>query len=120
MDIDANLWDEIGSLFEDVSQYKRLISKFIYLIVTRPDVVYGVGLVSHFMHKLGENHWKTALKILTYIKGSSGKRLLYKNNRHLRIEVFSDSNYAGDKRNRKSTIDYCTHIRGNLDTWSKK
>jgi len=35
---------------------------------------------------------------MTYIKGSPSKDLLY--NGHLQIEAFSESNYAGDKRDR--------------------
>ena len=40
------------------------------------------------MHKPKGIHWKVALRILTYIKGFSGRRLLYKNHEHLRIEAF--------------------------------
>ena len=46
--------------------------------------------------------------------------MLYKNHEHLWIEVFSDSNYAGDKRDRKSIYDYYTYIGGNLVTWRSK
>ena len=38
------------------------------------------------------------MRILTYIKRSLGKSQLYKKHEHLRIEVFSNSNYPGDKR----------------------
>ena len=36
------------------------------------------------------------------------------------IETFSDSNYAGDKRDRKSISGYYTYVGGNLVIWSKK
>ena len=49
------------------------------------------------MHKPRDIHWNATLRILTYLKGSLGKRLLYKNYEHLRIEDFSDPNYARDK-----------------------
>ena len=41
---------------------------------------------------------------------SPSKELLYKNYEHVWIEVFSYSSYVGDKRDRKSTYDYCTYI----------
>ena len=56
MGSDVNLWDEIGLLFEDVSQYMRLVDKFIYLTVIIPDIAYIVGLMSQFMHKPREIH----------------------------------------------------------------
>ena len=69
------------------------------------------------MRKAREVHWKASLRILTYVKGSPGKGVLYKKHGHLQIEAFSDSSYAGDKKDRKSTFGYFTYVRGNLVTW---
>ena len=62
------------------------------------------------MHRPTEIHLKVALRILTYIKGSPSKTLLYKKHGYLQ----ADSNYAGDKRDRKSTSGYCIYVEGNL------
>ena len=120
MDADADLWDEFGPLLEDSSQYRRLVSKLTYIIVMRHEVPYVVGLLSQFMYKPWEVHWKKALRILTYIKRSLGKDMLYKKHKYLQIEAFSLSSYARDKRDRKSTSGYCTYIGGNLVTWRSK
>jgi len=101
-------------LLENISQYRRLIGKLIYLTVTKPGIDYIVGLVSQFMHKSREIHWKTALRILIYIKRSPSKGMLYKKHGHLRVQAFSYSNYAKDKSGTKSTSDYCTFVGGNL------
>jgi len=45
-----------------------------------------------------------------------GKGLLYKKHRYVHIFGYSDSGYASDKGNRKSTTAYCTFVRGNLVT----
>ena len=71
MDAEMDLSYESGPLLEDVTQYRRLVGKLIYQTVTRPDITYAVGLVSHVIHKPREVNWKTALRILTYIQGSS-------------------------------------------------
>ena len=92
MNIDADLCEETGLPFEGVSQYKRLIGKLICLIVIRPDIAYVVGLVSQFTDKYKEIHWKIALRILTYIKRSLGKVLLYKKYGYLQVEAFSNFN----------------------------
>ena len=34
----------------DKGQYQRLVGKLIYLAHTRPDIAYGVSVVSKFMH----------------------------------------------------------------------
>ena len=35
-----------GELFEDPKRYKRLVGKLNYLIVTRPDIVYSINVLS--------------------------------------------------------------------------
>ena len=67
---------KVDPLFEDVSKCRRLVDKFIYLTVKRPDIAYVIGLMSQFMHKPRKIHQKDALRILTYTKGSPGKSLL--------------------------------------------
>jgi len=42
MDIGVDLWNKNKPFFEDVSQYKKLISKLIYLTGTRSDISYVV------------------------------------------------------------------------------
>ena len=44
--------------------------------------------------------------MLSYIKKAPGKGLVYKKNDHLHIEAYSDSSYAGDRGDRKSTSGY--------------
>ena len=79
-----------------------MIGKLIYLTVTKPDRDYAICLLSYFMHEPKVAHWRGALCELSYIKGASGKDLLYRKHGHLNVEVFYDSSYAGNKANRKS------------------
>jgi len=104
MEANVNLWCDNSHLLDDPRQYRRLIGKLIYLKVTRPDITFVVGVLSRFMHQPREAHWIAALKILTYIKNSPGKDLLYKKHKHVRIFGYSDSGYAGDKGDRKSLL----------------
>jgi len=42
-----DFWSEDEELFED----RRVVSKLIYVTLTRPGIAFVVGLVSQFMHK---------------------------------------------------------------------
>ena len=99
---------------------KKLIEKLIYFIITRPDITFVVGVLSRFMHQSREAHWTVTLKILVYVKSSPEKGLLYKKYGHVRISGYSDSSYAGDKGDRKSTTGYCTFVGENFVTWRSK
>jgi len=46
--------------------------------------------------------------------------LLYKKYGHVHTFGYSDSRYAGDKRDKKSITGYCTFIGENLVTWRRK
>jgi len=72
------------------------------------------------MHQRREVHWTAALRILAYVNNFSGKGLLYRKYGHVRIFGYSDSDYAGDKGDRKSTTGYYTFVEGNFVTWWEK
>nr|GEV36128.1 putative ribonuclease H-like domain-containing protein [Tanacetum cinerariifolium] len=67
-----------------------------------------------------KNHMKTVIRILRYLKGTMGHRFLFKPNRHLVTQLYTDADWAGDKGNRRSTSGYFTVVGGNLVTWRSK
>lgn len=97
-------------------RYQRLVGKLIYLSHTRPDIAYTVSLVSQFMHCRSENHMSDVIRILRYLKSSPGRGLMFKKNQHLHIDAYTDTNWAGNITDRKSTASYYTFIGGNLVT----
>ena len=96
-------WESSSEIYEDAGHYQRLIEKLIYLTVTRSYISYVIDL-SQFMHELNIVHWQGTLHVLTYIKGTLCKGLIYKKNGHREVEAYSYSSYAGDKGDKKSTL----------------
>ena len=111
-----HLFTPTGHTLDDLGRYRRLIRKLIYLTVSRPDITFAVGVLSRFMHQSKEAHWLAAIKILTYIKSCPGKGLVYRRHGHVRISGYSNSWYASDREEMKSTTGYCTFVEGNLVT----
>ena len=91
-------------------RYMRLIRKLIYLTVTRLDITFTVSILNRFIHESGEAHWSVALRILAYIKNCLGKGLLARKYEHVHVSGYSDSGYAGDRKDMKSTTRYCTLV----------
>ncbi|KAL4036651.1 hypothetical protein IC575_000215 [Cucumis melo] len=50
-------------------RYQRLVGKLIYLAHTRPDIAYGVSVVSQFMHNPSEDHMDAVMRINTISEG---------------------------------------------------
>ena len=115
-----DLWFDDSYTLDDPGRYRRLIGKLIYLTMIKPDITFVVRVLSRFMHQPREIHWLAAIRVLAYIKSYPGKGLVYKKHGHVRISGYSDSRYAGDREDRKSTTEYCTFIGENLVTWRSK
>jgi len=72
------------------------------------------------MHSPTEEHMLTVRKILSYIKATPGKGILFRAGNELDIKGFSYTDYVGSMTNRRSTSDYCVYIGGNLVSWKSK
>ncbi|KAM1350470.1 hypothetical protein ACFX2F_004419 [Malus domestica] len=55
----------------DPTFFKSLVGSLRYLTCTRPDILYVVGLVSHYMENPTTTHLKTAKRILRYLKDTA-------------------------------------------------
>ncbi|CAL8154268.1 unnamed protein product [Prunus armeniaca] len=94
-------------------RYQRLVGRLIYLSYTRLDIAYAVSVVSQFMHSPSEDNMNAVIRILRFLKSAPGKRLMFSKHGHLIIDGYTDADWAGSIKNRKSTSDYFTIMGGN-------
>jgi hypothetical protein len=104
----------------DKERYQKLVGKLIYLSHTRPDITYAVNVVSQFMHDPRKPHMDAVERILRYLKSTPGKGILFSNHGNLKIEGYTDADWAGSANDRRSTSGYFTFVGGNLVTWRSK
>jgi hypothetical protein len=84
-----------GVLLDDLTRYRRLVGRLIYLTVTRLDIVYSVQILSQFMQQPRKPHLDAALRVLRFIKGTPGQGLLFPANNNLALIAYCDSDHAG-------------------------
>ena len=113
------LCSRIGELVEK-ERYQRIVGRLIYLSHTHSDIAYAIGIVSQFMHDPRATHLDAVYRILRYLKSAPGKGILFSNHGHLRLEAFTDADWAGSIDDRSSTSGYCAFVGGNLVTWRSK
>nr|GEY98785.1 ribonuclease H-like domain, reverse transcriptase, RNA-dependent DNA polymerase [Tanacetum cinerariifolium] len=70
MDPGTKLIKTEGGELVDAMEYRSLIGCLRYLLHTRPDLSYSVGLLSRFMQEPREQHMKAIRQLLRYIKGT--------------------------------------------------
>lgn len=86
------------------TEFRSIIGSLRYLTHTRPDLAYSVGLLSRNMERPTSEHMASAKRIMRYIKGTLNSGLVYlKHQQDGRLVGYSDSDYAGDALDRKST-----------------
>ncbi|XP_073120250.1 secreted RxLR effector protein 161-like [Henckelia pumila] len=100
--------------------YSNAVGSIMYMMVsTRPDITYGVGLVSRFMGKPSREHWRAVQWLLRYLKGTKKLKLKYSKSTSNTCEVtgYCDSDYAADLDKRRSISGYVFIIGGNVVSW---
>lgn len=91
MEADVKFQSEDSKVYDDIKQHKRMIGKFIYLIVIRPQFSFAIGLLSQLMHKSRELHQKATLKDSFIYEESSRKGLLYEKHGHIHVSAYLDA-----------------------------
>ncbi|XP_058742638.1 uncharacterized mitochondrial protein AtMg00240-like [Vicia villosa] len=93
----------------DPTQYQRLIGPLRYLCNTQPDLAFSVSIASKFMERPKVSHMAAVKRILRYVKGTLGCGILFPasdTGRKCDLLGFTDSNWCGDKDDRKSIVGY--------------
>jgi hypothetical protein len=113
--------DEAGKA-SNATLYKQMIGCLMYMLATRPDMAFSVCLTARYMERPTEMHVAAVKRILRYLKGTLDHGMLYKprTGNELILEGWSDSDYAGDYDDRKSTSGYVFTMNGVAVSWSSK
>ncbi|RDX67094.1 hypothetical protein CR513_54067, partial [Mucuna pruriens] len=79
----------------DKTYYKQIVGSLMYLTSTRPDLMY--------MENPTQLHLQLAKRVLRYIQGTTEFGIFYKKGGSDKLIAYTDSDYAGDVDDRKST-----------------
>ncbi|XP_073268730.1 uncharacterized protein [Populus alba] len=104
----------------DPTYFKSLVGSLRYLTCTRPDILYGVGLVSRYMETPDQSHLNAAKRILRYIKGTMNEGMFYTSSKDFNLVGYSDSDWGRDLDERKSTTGFVFFMGDTSFTWSSK
>jgi len=109
----------LNSHYETI--YRSIVAKANYLAADRPDIQFAVKECAKHMSNPTEESWIKLKKLARYLKGKPRSvTKYYWQEATSKLTIFSDANYAGDKKSRKSTSGGCIMIGGHLiKSWSK-
>jgi len=103
----------------DATEYRRIVGCLRYLLHTRPDLSYSVGIASRFMEKPTVKHRNAVKQIMRYLKGTLEFGLVYTQTKSEEVLVgYSDSDVGGDLVGRRSTGGMSFYLNEGLVTWN--
>ncbi|KAK6146480.1 hypothetical protein DH2020_020349 [Rehmannia glutinosa] len=101
----------------DESKYRGMIGSLLYLTAGRPDILHVVCLCACFQSNPKESHMSVVKRIFRYLKGTIQYGLFYPKNEKFSLKGYSDSDYAGNIDDRKSTSGSCQFLGDCLVSW---
>jgi hypothetical protein len=120
LDPSAKLHQDESKPYEDISSYRRLIGKLLYLTNTRPDISFATQQLSQFMQKPTMSHFKAACRVVRYLKMNPGRGLFFPRDSDMQILGYSDADWTGCLDTRRSTSGFCFFIGNSLVSWKAK
>jgi len=120
LDIFIKLNQDNSKPFADVSCYRRLIGRLLYLNTTIPDITLATLQLSQFLHAPTVSHYKAACRVIRYLKHNPGLGLFFPRQPELQIIGYVDADWAGCIDSRRSTTDFCFFLGSSLISWRAK
>ena len=111
--------DDASSPIEE-KIYRGMIGSLLYLIASRPDIVFSVGLCAHFQSKPKETHLTVVKRILRYLKHTPDLALWYPKGCNFDLIGYADADYIGFLIDRKSTSGMAHFLGPCLVSWATK
>ncbi|XP_070019535.1 secreted RxLR effector protein 161-like [Nicotiana sylvestris] len=111
--------DEPGSSV-DQKLYRGKIGSLLYLIASRPDIVFSVGLCARFQENPEDTHLPAVKRILRYLKNTTDLCLWYPKGSNSNIVGYANAEYAGFLVDRKSTSCMAYFLGSCLVSWATK
>lgn len=112
--------EDRSNVFSDSTAYRSLVGALLYISVcARPDIAVSASILGRKVSAPTEADWVAAKRVLRYLKATKGWQLQY-NNAGDDLVGFSDADWAGDIRSRKSTTGFVYLYAGGAVSWCSR
>lgn len=103
---------------DEAIPYQQAVGALLFIAqATRPDIAHAVNVASRFNQNHTQVEWQFVKRIMRYLKFTQNKRLSFVHSSNRNLIAYSDSDYASDKDDRKSTTGYIVLMAGAAINW---
>nr|GEZ08100.1 hypothetical protein [Tanacetum cinerariifolium] len=116
-----NPWGKDGTGKDvDIHLYRSMIGSLMYLIASRPYIMFAVCACARHQVTPKECHLHVVKRIFRYLKGHPKLGVWYPKDSPFDLVAYSDSDYGGATQDRKSTTEVCQFLGRRLISWQCK
>jgi hypothetical protein len=120
MDPSHKLNHDDSTPYTDVTGYRTLVGKLLYLTNTRPDIAFPIQQLCQFLDCPTILHYKAAHTVLRYLKGCPDTGLYFPRSSNTHLVWFTDASWGGCVDTRRYITGYCFFLESSLICWRSK
>ncbi|GJR92731.1 putative ribonuclease H-like domain-containing protein [Tanacetum coccineum] len=106
METSKPLFKDVEAEDVDVYLYRSMIGLLMYLIASKPDIMFVVCACARFQVTPKVSHLHAVKRIFRYLKGQPKLGLWYPKDSPFNLEAYTDSDYAGAITNSTTEAEY--------------
>ena len=114
MSLNVKLTIDLLGKCVDSFLYRSMIGSFLYLTASKPDISYSVGVCAKYQANPKESHKIAWKRIIKYVKTIADFGVWYSKDTDDVLSRYSDTDWAGNTDERKSTSGGCFYVGNNL------
>jgi hypothetical protein len=100
--------------------YRQAVGSLVYLAMsTRPDISFALSKLSQFLENTSMSHVMALKRVLRYLKGTKDYKLVFSRSDG-KLNGYTDSDWAGDTEDRRSTSGYIFTLGSAPVSWKKR
>ena len=103
MGINEKLSKDENGVSIDPTLFRSMIGSLLYLIASRLDICFSVGVCARYQANPKESHLAAVKRIIRYVNGTADYGIWFSKDTNSDLAGYSDSNWVGNVDDRKST-----------------
>ncbi|GJW89012.1 retrovirus-related pol polyprotein from transposon TNT 1-94 [Tanacetum coccineum] len=104
----------------DQTRYRGMIGSLMYLMISRPDLVFVVCMCARYQAKPTKKHLEALKLVFRYLRGTINMGRWYPKDSTMALTAYADANHAGCQDTQRSTSGSAQFLGDRLVSWSSK
>jgi hypothetical protein len=120
MSTNVKMSTDLTSKQLDLTLYRSMIGSLLYLMASRPDIAFSVGVCARFQANPKESHLTVVKCIIRYVNATINYGICFSRGTNIVLAGYFDADWAGNADDRKSTAGGCFYVGTNLVAWMSR